>query len=287
MPFKWSLNPYRGCQHGCWYCYARETHRYLDLGAGEDFERKIFAKRNVAELLQAELASTKRERSEIAVGTATDPYQPIEGSYQLTRQCLEVLAARRWPFCLITKNSLIVRDLDLLQECSQRCSSASVAISLPVLDARTSALMEPRTAPPRRRLMALRRLRDAGIPAGINMAPIMPGLTDSESQIREVFQAAVDNGAEFVGAAVLRLKPDVGRHFVDRLRAHNPDLARTYQAFYKGTHAPSRYQERIRRIVEEARSDVGLGVRAMPTGTDAAGYSQLRLRLGAGRSTSR
>ncbi len=287
MSFRWGLNPYRGCQHGCWYCYARETHTYLELGAGEDFERTIIVKRNVADLLRVELASTRRQRSEIAVGTATDPYQPIEGTYRLTRRCLKVLADLRWPFGLITKNSMIVRDIDLLKDCSRQCAKATVVISLPILDDAVSAVVEPRTSPPRRRLMTLRRLRDAGISAGINLAPIMPGLTDSESQIREVFRAAVDNGAEFVGAAVLRLKPTVGKHFLERLSARRPELARRYVRFYNGAYAPGEYQRRIMRIVEDARRDAGLDVRPMPANAGDSGFAQLRLPLSAGRSTRR
>ena len=287
MSFRWGLNPYRGCQHGCWYCYARETHTYLELGAGEDFERTIIVKRNVADRLRVELSSTRREKSEIAVGTATDPYQPVEGTYKLTRKCLEVLADRQWPFGLITKNSMIVRDIDLLQDCSRRCAKATVVISLPILDDVVSAAIEPRTAPPRRRLATLRRLRDAGISAGINLAPIMPGLTDSESQIREVFRAAVDNGAEFVGAAVLRLKPTVSRHFLERLGRRRPNLAKRYRRFYTGPNAPGAYRRRIMRIVEEARLDAGLDIRPMPSNAGDSVFAQLRLPLSAGRSARR
>ena len=287
MSFKWGLNPYRGCQHGCWYCYARETHTYLELGAGEDFERTIVVKRNIADRLRVELSSTRRERSEIAIGTATDPYQPVEGTYKLTRRCLEVLADRRWPFGLITKNSMIVRDIDVLQDCSRRCAKATIVISLPILDDAVSAAVEPRTAPPRRRLATLRRLRDAGISAGINLAPIMPGLTDSESQIREVFRAATDHGAQFVGAAVLRLKPTVGEHFIKRLGARRPNLAGRYRRFYSRAYAPRPYQSRIMRIVDEARRDAGLDLRPMPANAGDSGFAQLRLPLSAGRSARR
>lgn len=286
MPFKWSLNVYRGCQHGCWYCYARETHSYLELGTGEDFDRVIVAKVNVAERLREELASTRREKSEIAIGTATDPYQPIEGSYRLTRNCLKIVADSRWPFSIITKNSMIVRDLDVLKDCAKRCAQATVVISIPILDEGISQIVEPRTAPPRKRLLAVRKLRDAGVSVGVNLAPILPGITDTESQIRAVMRAAADSGAQFVGAVILRMREKVGEHFMEQIRTYRPDLVERYRVLYGATYSPKWYQDRIMRIVESARREVGLDVRAVPRKTGETGVVQLQLPVATSRAAS-
>ncbi len=219
--FEVSANPYRGCEHGCIYCYARPTHEYLGLSAGLDFESKVFVKEDAPELLREELRSPRWDPQPIAMSGVTDPYQPVERRLRLTRRCLEVLHECRNPVILITKNSLVERDTDTLAEMAKD-GTAAVMISLTTLDSELSGVMEPRASRPARRMQAIEALAKAGIPVGVLMAPILPGLTDHE--ILPLLKAAAEAGAGWAGYVVLRLPHGVaplfeswlGRHFADR-----------------------------------------------------------------------
>ncbi|MGA9778769.1 MAG: PA0069 family radical SAM protein [Limisphaerales bacterium] len=218
--FTASLNPYRGCEHGCIYCYARPTHEFLGFSAGLDFESKIMVKEDAPELLRTELMSPKWQPQVIFMSGVTDCYQPVESRLKLTRRCLEVLAEFRNPVFIITKNRLVTRDIDLLSELA-RHDAAAVWLSITTLDAELRKIMEPRTSPPSARLAAVRELAQAGIRVGVNVAPIIPGLTDHE--MPAILQAAADAGATAAGYTVVRLPYGVGPLFEKWLETHFPD----------------------------------------------------------------
>jgi DNA repair photolyase len=218
--FEYSLNPYRGCEHGCIYCYARPTHEYLGFSAGLDFETRIMVKEDAPRLLRAELASPKWQPQTIALSGVTDCYQPIERRLKLTRGCLEVLAEFRNPVGIVTKNQLVTRDLDLLTELA-RHHAVAVFISLTTLDSDLRKVMEPRTAPPAARLATMRKLTEAGIPVGVMVAPVIPGLTDHE--IPNLLAAATEAGAQYAGYVALRLPHAVAPLFERWLETHFPD----------------------------------------------------------------
>ncbi|MSU35052.1 MAG: PA0069 family radical SAM protein [Pedosphaera sp.] len=217
--FTHSLNPYRGCEHGCIYCYARPTHEYLGYSAGLDFETRIVVKYRAPELLRKELSSPRWKPNVIALSGVTDPYQPVERKLALTRRCLAVLRDFRNPVGIVTKNSLVTRDIDLLGELAHH-QAAGVYISLTTLDPALRAVMEPRTSPSRARLRAIRTLAAAGIPVGVMLGPIIPGLTDHE--IPRLVEAAADSGAQFAGKVVLRLPHAVAPLFEAWLGQHFP-----------------------------------------------------------------
>ncbi len=217
--FKASINPYRGCEHGCAYCYARPFHEYLGFSAGLEFETKILVKLDAPELLRKELASPKWQPQVLALSGVTDPYQPVERRLQLTRKCLEVLAEFRNPVTLVTKNHLITRDLDLLQHLA-RVQAAEANLSVTTLDAALARRLEPRTSSPRQRLDAVSTLASAGIPVGVLVAPIIPGLTDHE--MPAILKAAADAGARWAGKEILRLPLSVAPLFVDWLSRNEP-----------------------------------------------------------------
>jgi DNA repair photolyase len=214
-----SVNPYRGCEHGCIYCYARPTHEYLGFSAGLDFESKIMVKENAPELLRSELSSPKWQPQVIVMSGVTDCYQPVERKLKLTRRCLEVLAEFRNPVAIITKNYLVTRDIDLLSELA-RHNAASVCLSITTLDAELRKVMEPRTSPPTARLAAIRNLSKAGIPVSVNVAPIIPGLTDHE--MPAILKAAAEAGATSAGFTVLRLPYANAPLFEKWLETHFP-----------------------------------------------------------------
>ena len=218
--FEASMNPYRGCEHGCIYCYARPTHEYLGFSAGLDFESKILVKEDAPELLRRELSSPRWKPQALAISGVTDPYQPIERRLQLTRRCLQVLVAFRNPVVIITKNHLVTRDIDLLSELA-RDKAARVYLSITTLDGRLSRVMEPRASHPTRRLTALEALTQAGVPAGVLVAPVIPGLTDHE--IPSIIAAAAQAGAGHAGYVMLRLPHAVGPLFEQWLAQHFPE----------------------------------------------------------------
>src|SRR5918997_2744179 len=218
--FDTSINPYRGCSHGCIYCYARPTHEYLGLSAGLDFESKILVKEDAPELLRKQLSSPRWEPKVLSMSGVTDPYQPVEKKLGITRGCLEELAAFRNPVVVVTKNHLVTRDSDLLSELA-RYDAAAVAVSLTTLDDDLRRVMEPRTSRPVRRLAAIRKLSEAGVPVGGMTAPVIPGLNDHE--LPNLLSAAADAGATFAGFVPLRLPGAVAPLFEDWLERHFPD----------------------------------------------------------------
>ena len=217
--FDTSLNPYRGCEHGCIYCYARPTHEFLGYSAGQDFETKIMVKENAPELLRQELQKPRWEPRVVALSGVTDCYQPFERKFQLTRRCLEVFAEFRNPVMIITKNHLVTRDKDLLGELA-RYQAAGVYVSVTTLDATLAKRLEPRASPPVRRLAAVRELAEAGVPVGVLVAPILPGLTDHEGPA--ILAAAAEAGASYVGWTMLRLPYGVSSLFEEWLERYYP-----------------------------------------------------------------
>ena len=218
--FETSLNPYRGCEHGCIYCYARPTHEYLGFSAGLDFESKIMVKTNAPELLRAELESLRWEPQTLVMSGVTDPYQPIERKLRITRGCLAVLAKFRNPVAIITKNRLVTRDIDLLRDLAA-FNAAAVNISVTSLDPNLQRVLEPRTSSPEGRLDAIRQLRNAGIPAGVMVAPVIPGLTDHE--VPRILEACAKAGAQFAAYTIIRLPWAVAPLFEHWLDEHFPD----------------------------------------------------------------
>ncbi len=232
MPFAWSLNPYMGCAHRCTFCYVRAFELRADRPSDDRYGRSIRVKTNVAEVLAAELARASWRREGIAIGAATDPYQPAEGRYRLTRACLEVLARAANPFSIITRGPLVVRDVDVLEEASARADVA-VTFSVPTLDEAVWRTTEPGTPPPRQRLRALKALVDAGVKASVGMAPILPGLSDRPEQIAAVVKAARQAGATGIWANLLYLRPGTREHFLEALARDWPEQLGHYERLYE------------------------------------------------------
>jgi DNA repair photolyase len=262
MPFRWSLNPYRGCVHGCHYCYARASHTYLGMNADDDFETKIVVKTNMPEVLRQELGRRSWTRERVAIGTATDAYQPCEGRYRLTRRCLEVLRDAHTPVSIVTKSTLILRDLDLLAELAQG-TGATVYFTITTLEPNLWRVIEPGTPSPHKRLAVLRRLSEGGIPCGVFLAPILPGVTDTVESIHAVAAAAKAHGAQSFGSAVLRLAPQVKEHYLAFVSATFPDLLPRYEQAYTGTNIASDYQASIERRLARVRERHGFVTDAM------------------------
>jgi DNA repair photolyase len=253
MMFGWSLNPYMGCAHQCTFCYVRAFEKRADRPSDDRYGTSIRVKTNVAEVLRRELARRSWKGETVAIGAATDPYQPAEGRYRLTRACLEVLAEAANPFAIITRSPLIVRDIDVLAEAARR-ASVSVTFSVPTLDDKIWRLTEPNTPPPRQRLRALRMLRDAGIEAGVGMAPILPGLSDKPELMADVVRAARDAGATSIWTNVLYLRPGTREHFMTYLARDWPELVPRYERLYRGRAYLGKAEiEPVRREVAELR----------------------------------
>ena len=255
MGFKWSLNPYMGCVHRCTFCYVRHFERRSDRPSDDRYGTSIRVKTNIAEVLRRELARASWEHEHVAIGAATDPYQPAEGKYRLTRGCLEALRDAYNPFSIITRGPMIVRDVDVLVEASKRASVA-VTFSVPTLDEDVWRKTEPSTAHPRQRLRALKQLVDAGVKAGVGMAPILPGISDSPGQLREVVRAAREAGATGIWANLLFLRPGTREHFLEHLAEDWPEQLPLYEQLYAGRaylgaaeSKPAR--EEVRRLARE------------------------------------
>jgi DNA repair photolyase len=231
MGFKWSLNPYMGCVHRCTFCYVRHFEHRSDRPSDDRYGTSIRVKTNVAEVLRKELARASWEREDVAIGAATDPYQPAEGRYKLTRACLEVLRDAANPLSIITRGPMIVRDLDVLVEAAQRASVA-VTFSVPTVDEEVWKRTEPSTAHPRQRLKAVKELVDAGIKTGVGMAPILPGISDRPEQLREVVRAAREAGATGIWANLLFLRPGTREHFLSHLAEDWPEQLPHYEELY-------------------------------------------------------
>ena len=257
FPFRWTLNPYRGCRHACTYCYARPTHEYLGLDAGRDFEQRVFAKVNAPEVLREELRRPKWRGEAIAIGTASDPYEPAESQYMLTRRIIQVLSEFKNPASITTKGVLVRRDVDVLRELS---SVADVRINFSVgsIDDKVWKLTEPGTPRPLARLEVMQFLVENGITAGVMMAPLLPGISDSAESINAVVAAAAEHKARFLGANVLFLKPGSKEWFMPMLRETYPHLNQAYARLYPKTYAPREYTESVLKVVEEARLAWGL-----------------------------
>jgi DNA repair photolyase len=233
MPFRWSLNPYTGCAHRCTFCFVRAFEARADRPFDDRYGRSIRVKVNIADVLERELARKSWKHEKVVVGTATDPYQPAEGRFRLTRACLGRLAASRTPVALITRGPMIVRDIDVLSEAA-RSAGASITFSVPTIDPGVWRRTEPGTAPPHQRLKALSRLVAAGLDVGVGMAPILPGISDSPESLAAVVRAARDAGATGIWANLLYLRPGTREHFLDNLARDWPELLTSYERLYAG-----------------------------------------------------
>ena len=260
MPFDWTLNPYRGCTHGCHYCFARRYQTHFELGPGDEFSSVIFVKRNLLEVLGRELRSPSWRREQVAVGTATDPYQPIEGHYRLTRGALELLAEARTPIGLVTKGPMIVRDADLLAGMSRR-GECTVYMSVPTVDERAWRALEPGTAHPLQRLRAVRQLSDAGVRVGVLMAPVVPGFTSDPAQLEATVRAIADHGAAFAGANLMYLKGGTKEHFLRFIAQEFPAMSEGFERLYRGAYAPAAYVATMRRLVDDLQARYGVAGR--------------------------
>ena len=252
VPFGWTINPYRGCSHACAYCFARPTHEYLELGAGRDFEKEIVVKVNVPEVLRAELKRPSWKREHVALGTNTDPYQWVEGRYKLMRGIWEAMRDAANPCSVLTKSPLVLRDVDLLLEIAER-TTVSACLSVPTLDEKAWRATEPHTPHPRARLEAVAELNRVGIPTGILIAPLMPGINDDPAQVERILALAVEAGATSVGGQTLFLSGATRDVFMDWLRAQRPDLVPRYEELYaRGAHAPKAERQRIEAVLRRA-----------------------------------
>ncbi|MFB7255851.1 Rv2578c family radical SAM protein [Streptomyces nojiriensis] len=288
MPFEWTVNPYRGCSHACVYCFARKTHSYLDLDTGIGFDSQIVVKTNAPELLRRELGSPRWTGAHIAMGTNVDCYQRAEGRYRLMPGIIEALRDRANPFSILTKGTLILRDLPLLREAAE-VTEVGISVSVGFTDTGLWRTVEPGTPSPAARLGAVRALTDAGIECGVLMAPVIPFLGDSPEQLRATVRAVAEAGATSVTPLVLHLRPGAREWFTAWLGAHHPRLVPRYERMYAGgPYAPTWYQRRITRQVHELAAEFGIGparrgearkvvTPERPDGSAAAGATQLSL----------
>jgi DNA repair photolyase len=250
VPFRWTINPYRGCSHACVYCFARPTHTYLDLNAREDFEREIVVKVNVPEILRRELARPSWRGEHVALGTNTDPYQWVEGRYKLMPGIWEAFRDFRNPCSVLTKSPLLLRDLPLMKEIADLGVPITANLSVPTLDEKAWRATEPHTPHPRKRLEAVAELNRAGIPTGVLVAPLMPGVNDAPEQLEPLLELAAEAGAVSIGGIALHLRGEVRDIWFDWLRSNRPDLVPRYERLYgRGAYAPAAEKERLARLV--------------------------------------
>src|ERR1700761_7207500 len=250
MPFRWTINPYRGCTHSCVYCFARPTHTYLDFNAGQDFEREIVVKVNAPERLRIELAKPSWRGEHIALGTNTDPYQWVEGRYKLMPGIWQAMIDARNPASVLTKSPLLLRDLGLMQELNERAGFGA-ALSVPTIDEKAWRATEPHTPNPRARLEAVAELNRAGIRTGVLVAPLMPGINDDPKQVEEILEMATEAGAAYVTGIALHLRGEVRGLFLEWLAEHRSDLVERYRALYrKGAYMPSQERRRLAELVK-------------------------------------
>jgi DNA repair photolyase len=258
MAFEWSLNPYMGCVHRCTFCYVRAFEQRADRPSDDRYGTSIRVKVNVVEVLRRELARPSWAGETVAVGAATDPYQPAEGRYRLTRGCIEAFAEAANPFGLITRGPMIVRDLDVLTEAARR-AKVSITFSIPTLDEDVWRKTEPSTAHPRQRLRAVKELVDAGIKVGVGMAPILPGISDRPEQLREVVSAARQAGATGVWTNLLFLRPGTREHFLEHVADDWPELLEHYEGLYQGrAYLPSAEAKPVREQVSALAREYGI-----------------------------
>lgn len=252
----YTINPYRGCQHACIYCFARGTHEYLGYDGGRDFESRIIVKVNAAAVLKEELRRPSWRRESILLGTACDPYQQAEIKYEITRKLLRVMLEHAQPVHMLTKSPSVVRDVELWSRLAQ-VTDAQIAFSVPTLDEAVWKKTEPGTGHPRKRLQAMRDMTQAGVPCGVMLAPIIPGVTDDEAHLTEVVMAAREHGASFVAPNVLHLKPGTKEWFMPALREAYPHLAGKYERYYRGPYAPKDYTREVAALVDRVREKAG------------------------------
>jgi DNA repair photolyase len=280
MPFKWSLNPYMGCAHRCTFCYVRHFEQRADRPSDDRYGSSIRVKTNVAEILRRELTRPSWRREQVSIGAATDPYQPAEGRFRLTRACLMELAGAWTPFSIITRGPLVVRDVDVLQDAAAR-AEVGVYFSIPTLDERVWRTTEPGTASPRSRLRAIKRLAEAGIDVGVGMAPILPGLSDRKEQLEEVVREARAAGARGIWANVVYLRPGTREHFLEALARDWPEHVERYeQLFANRVYMPAAMTRPVRERVHAAARAVQIPRRSRrqePASMPEAGQLSLTL----------
>jgi DNA repair photolyase len=267
LPFTWTINPYRGCEFACRYCYARYTHEFMEMRDGAEFEQKIYVKQHTADLLRRELRRVKPGEA-ISLGTATDPYQPAERRYEITRGILEEFARHRgFELGIVTKSNLIVRDLELLRAVSKN-NALSIHITVTTLDIDLARILEPRAPRPDLRMAAARELSEAGLTVGVNCSPVLPGITDSPADLEAVVQAAAAAGARHIFAGPLFLKPCSAAVFLPFLEQHFPHLVENYRERYKdSSFLPPSYGKRVAQLIARFRQKYGIG--ADPRGSMA------------------
>jgi DNA repair photolyase len=257
MPFDWTLNPYRGCTHGCHYCFARRYHAQFEMDSGDEFASVILVKQNIVGILARELDRPSWRREQVAFGTATDPYQPIEGHYKLSRALIQTLARGRTPFGLITKGPMVVRDIDVLLE-HARAAHSTVYMSVPTVDVDAWQQLEPGTAHPLQRLRAVRALVDAGVNAGVLMAPIVPGFSSSRQKIERTIKAIADHGARFVGCNVMYLQDGTRDHFMRFIERDFPAMRPRFERLYVKKYPPEAYRKEVQAMVRVLQERYGL-----------------------------
>jgi DNA repair photolyase len=263
MPFRWTINPYRGCSHACVYCFARPTHTYLDMNAERDFEKEIVVKVNAPEVARAQLMKPSWKREHVALGTNTDPYQWVESRYRLMPGIWEALRDSGTPCSVLTKSPLLLRDIELMKELHERVGFAA-NLSIPTLDEKAWRATEPHTPNPRARIEAVAELNRAGIPCGVLIAPLMPGINDSPEQVERIIELCDEAGAIDIGGICLHLRGEVKGIFMDWLRSNRPDLVPLYERLYaRGAYAPKEERERISALVRQP-GRVGTSRRSPP-----------------------
>lgn len=252
MPFNWTLNPYRGCTHGCHYCFARKYQHQLELGAGDTFSSLILVKVNLVDVLTKELDKPSWTREQVAVGTATDPYQPIEGHYKLTRRSLQALAAARTPAGLVTKGPMVVRDIDVLAELT-RAAACTIYMSVPSVDEDIWRDLEPGTAHPLQRLRAVKTLRKAGIRAGVLINPLVPGFSTRRKALERTIEAVADHDAAFAGMNTMYLDGGTRAHFMGFLQQEHPAIVRRYERLYAKKYVSKTYASLVKARFDSLR----------------------------------
>ena len=282
LPFTWTINPYRGCEFACKYCYARYTHEFMEMRDGVEFERKIYVKQQTAGLLRRDLRKVKAGES-IALGTATDPYQPAERRYEITRGILEEFARHRgFELGIVTKSNLVVRDIDLLRQVSRE-NTLSVHVTITTLDAELARILEPRAPRPDLRIDAVRQLSDAGLRVGVSCSPVLPAITDSPAGLEDVVRAAAAAGAQHIFGGPLFLKPCSAAVFLPFLEQQFPHLVQSYRERYQDrSFLPAPYGQRIAKLIERLRQKYGIQrkpLRKSQEGTEASPNSGSEMQL--------
>jgi DNA repair photolyase len=286
VPFRWTINPFRGCSHSCAYCFARPTHKYLDFNAGRDFEKEIVVKVNAPELLRAELARPSWKGEHVALGTNTDPYQWVEGRYKLMPGIWEAFRDAANPCSILTKSPLLLRDLKVMREIAQ-CTEFSAALSVPTIDEKAWRATEPHTPNPRARLEAVAELNRAGIRTGVLVAPLMPGINDQPEQVAKILELATEAGAAYVSGIALHLRGDVKQLFFQWLKENRPDLIPRYKQLYRrGAYAPQEERRRLAALVKGPDLPPGERMRGALREPEGGVDSGQLAGRGAGRSAS-